>query len=444
MQLKKTYSVLQQLTAASVALLGANVAADENQESEWEDWEFEAAGLIYNESERVTAVEGIISAVNEYQQDQFLSYKITLDVLTGASANGAVAQPGPQTFTRPSGNGQFIISNGDTPLDDTFKDTRVQLNFQWDKPLEDDYRLSTGAHFSREYDYTSIGFNGGLSKDLFKKNTTLSAGLSVSYDLIDPQGGRPIGFSSMVIDNGQFATDEDFRTAFDLTRQSGTDDKIVTDILLGITQVINRRTLMQLNYSWSNADGYLTDPFKILSIVDAGGITQDYVYESRPDSRTKQSLYWQTKHHFAEGGLFNNVIADISYRYMWDDWEINSNTVDIKLFFPLENGNSIEPHIRFYTQQAADFYRPFLNQSEVISSGLPQFASADYRIGELDGITLGLKYQMKIDSEHDLSMRLEYYKQTSADAGFTAVGILQNLDLTPDVDAVFAQLGYSF
>jgi hypothetical protein len=201
---------------------------------------------------------------------------------------------------------------------------------------------------------------------------------------------------------------------------------------------------MQLNYSWSNADGYLTDPFKILSVVDATGITQDYVYEARPNSRTKQSLYWQTKYHFEEGGIFSNVIADFSYRYMWDDWKINSSTVDLKLNFPLDNGNSIEPHIRFYSQQAAEFYRPFLNQSEVLASGLPQFASADYRIGYLDGITLGLKYQLQLNSEHDLSIRLEYYKQTSSSAAFAAVGVLQNLDITPDVDAVFMQLGYSF
>ncbi len=443
MQLKKSVSVFQKLTSASVALLAVNSAASEN--SDWENWEFEAAGLIYNESERVSAVEGIISAVNEYEQDHFLSYKITLDVLTGASANGAVAQLTPQTFTRPSGNGQYSIDSTTTPLDDTFKDTRVQLNFQWDKPLQENYKLTTGAHLSREFDYTSIGFNGGISKDLWNNNTTISAGVSVSYDIIDPVGKRPLALSSMVIDNGQFATPELFRSAFDLTRQSGTDDKIITDILVGVTQVINRRMLMQLNYSWSNADGYLTDPYKVISVVDGGGISQDYLYESRPDSRTKQSIYWQTKYHFAEAGLFNNVIADVSYRYMQDDWEIDSSTIDFKLLFPLENGDSIEPHVRFYTQQAAEFYRPFLNQSEInLANGIPKFASADYRIGELEGLTLGVKYIYQIDSEHDFTMRLEFYRQTSSDAGFTAVGILQNLDVTPDLDAVFAQLGYSF
>ncbi len=443
MQLKNSALAVHKLTAASVALLGASIEAEEN--SEWEDWEFDSAVLVYNETDRVTAVEGILSAVNEYQENHFLSYKVTIDSLTGASANGAVAQPVAQTFTRPSGNGQYITSPGETPLDDTFQDTRAQFNLQWDIPLDDDYSLSTGAHFSREYDYTSIGLNAGLSKDLFKKNTTISAGFSYSYDVIDPEGGRPVAFSSMVIDEGQFATDDDFDTAFDLTRESGTEDKTVTDLLFGVTQIINRRTIMQLNYSWSQSDGYLTDPFKIISVVNNNGEAQDYIYENRPDSRTKQSIYWQTKYHFSEGGLFDNVIADVSYRYMWDDWEIDSSTVDLKLFFPLENGDSIEPHVRYYTQQAAEFYQPYINQDNQQLPAIGQnYASADYRIGELEGITLGIKYITQLDSEHDLSVRLEYYQQTSSDAGFAAIGVLQDLDMTPDLDAVFLQVGYSF
>ena len=84
---------------------------------------------------------------------------------------------------------------------------------------------------------------------------------------------------------------------FDKTRIASEDDKTTTDILLGFTQVINRRMLMQFNYSYSMVDGYLTDPFKIFSIVNSSGITQDYRYESRPDSRIKQSVFAQSIYH---------------------------------------------------------------------------------------------------------------------------------------------------
>ena len=51
--------------------------------------------------------------------------------------------------------------------------------------------------------------------------------------------------------------------------KTGDKSKDVTNILLGITQVINRHTLVQFNYSLSQSDGYLNDPYKILSVVDS-------------------------------------------------------------------------------------------------------------------------------------------------------------------------------
>jgi hypothetical protein len=57
-----------------------------------------------------------------------LNLKLTIDSLTGASATGAAAQPNVQKFTRPSGEGSYQTQAGQTLLDDTFKDTRVQLN----------------------------------------------------------------------------------------------------------------------------------------------------------------------------------------------------------------------------------------------------------------------------------------------------------------------------
>jgi len=53
-----------------------------------------------------------------------------LDTLTGASATGAVAQPNAQTFSRPSGDGQYTTSPNELPLDDTFRDTRVTKSVQ--------------------------------------------------------------------------------------------------------------------------------------------------------------------------------------------------------------------------------------------------------------------------------------------------------------------------
>lgn len=429
-QTKKRVNINSALAVATCALLGSVpvVQAEEGV------WEMDTALLYYGETDRVTAIEGVFSAKKDFGDERVFSGKIVLDSLTGASASGAVSQPNAQTFTRPSGNDQYVIGAGEIPLDDTFLDTRVQLEAQWTQPLWDDMRGSTGVHLSKEYDYLSIAVNGSLAKDFNQKNTTVSAGLSLAFDTIDPEGGRPIAFSEMVIDQGQFANEEAYRAAFDATRQQGTDDKTTVDLLLGVTQIINRRMLMQFNYGYSMSDGYHTDPFKVLSVVNSQGLTQSLVHEDRPTERTRHSFYWQTKYALDTG------VADISYRYATDDWDINSHTIDSRLRFNLTDNTYIQPHFRYYQQEAAEFYQPFLLEGIT----LPTFASADYRLGEMTAYTIGLKYGMKMPSGNEWAFRLEYYQQDPKNAGFEAPGVLQQLDLYPSVEAVIAQVSYSF
>ena len=360
---KTVANVNTALAAAACALLGTSpiVQADESV------WEMDTALLYYGETDRVTAVEGVFSAKKDFGDEHIFSGKIVVDSLTGASASGAVVQLNAQTYTRPSGKGQYVIDAGDIPLDDTFHDTRVQLEAQWTQPLWNDMRGSTGVHLSKEYDYLSIAVNGSLAKDFNQKNTTVSAGLSLAFDTIDPEGGRP-------------------------------------------------------------------DPFKVLSVVNDKGLTQLLVHEDRPTERNRQSFYWQTKYALDSG------VADISYRYATDDWDINSHTIDSRLRFNLSDNTYIQPHFRYYQQGAAEFYQPFL----IKGITLPTFASSDYRLGEMTAYTLGIKYGVKMASGNEWAFRLEYYQQDPKNADFEAPGMLQQLDLYPSVKAVIAQVSYSF
>ena len=431
---KEKLNIKAALTLATTALLGCNNLA-QAQTPDKDTWDFDTAFLFYSEVDRVSAGEAIFNAKKTFENDEVLNLKLTVDALTGASANGAVAQPTVQTFTRPSGNGQYQVKAGDTPLDDTFHDTRVQFNGQWTQPIASNLTASGGLHISNEYDYLSLGLNGNLAVDFDRKNSTFSAGFSYFQDTFTPEGGIPKPFASMLIGDSNAPTWDD---EFSKTRISSEDDKTTADILLGFTQVINRRMLIQFNYSYSTVDGYLNDPFKIVSIVNANGVTQDNIYESRPDSRVKQSIYAQSMYHF------DSAVLDISYRYMWDDWEIESHTIDSRFRIPLGDsfgkGSYLQPHFRFYQQSAADFYRPFL----VENNDLPAFVSADYRIGEMTAITLGLKYGLLINNGNELAFRLEYYHQTPTDAGFDEIGVLNDVDLYPTIDAVIAQVTYSF
>ncbi|TWX64563.1 DUF3570 domain-containing protein [Colwellia demingiae] len=432
----KKSNIKAALSLATSALLGTGVlSAGVAQATEADEWQFDSAFLIYSEVDRVSATEAIIAGTKTFANDEILSLKLTIDALTGASANGAVAQPNAQTFTRPSGNGQYVTPAGETPLDDTFHDTRVQLNAQWTQPLADNITGSVGGHFSKEYDYLSLGVNGNLAYDFNKKNTTVSMGLSYFQDTFTPEGGIPKPHSSMLVGD---SSSPEWDAEFAKTRIGDSDDKSTADILVGITQVINRRMITAFNYSYSMVDGYLTDPFKVVSVLNNEGLAQDYIYESRPDSRVKQSTFMQAKYNFDDSLL--NTVADVSYRYMWDDWGINSHTIDTRFTIPVGATSYIEPHIRFYQQSEADFYQPYIIDDQAPIG----FVSADYRIGEMTAITIGAKYGVVLNGGNELSFRLEYYRQTPTNAGFTDPNALNGQDIYPVVEAIIAQVSYSF
>ena len=433
------------LAAATLSLLGVGEAVAKGQPGEWD---VDTAILFYSETDdRVQAVEPVVSATRNFEDDRSLNLKAVADTLTGASPTGATPSDEVQTLTKPSGNGNYTIQPGEQVLDDTFLDTRGTVSATWSAPINRDYSYTLGAYGSTEYDYTSVALNGSLSRYLNNKNTTLNLGLSLGSDFIDPEGGIPVGLSPMALQTN--VSDSEFDQAFAASREGSDDTKTVADLLMGVTQVIDKRTVMQFNYSLSLSSGYLTDPFKILSVIDDspgsnfGGNLQDgngnnlYVYEQRPDSRMKHAVYWQTKHL-----LGNGDVVDGSYRFMVDDWGISSHTVDLRYRW-IFGSQYLEPHLRYYLQSEADFYKRFLTANEY-NGGAPAFseASADYRLGDMDSVTLGLKWGYHLNDNQELSIRAEYMQQSnSGDDGF---GRLAGQELYPDTSAFWLQLGYSF
>jgi hypothetical protein len=432
---KKPGNVAQGLAVATCSLLGT-AAASPVVAQEQPAWEFDTTLLYYREdADRVQDLSLNLLTRRLFADERILSVGLVVDSLTGATPSGALPQDEPQTFTRPSGNETYTVQPGDFPLDDTFLDTRYALTASWQQPLGRLYAGTAGISFSTEYDYTHAGANFAVSRDFDKRNTTVSLGLAVARDDIDPEGGAPLPLASMS-DVG------------DLSTRRGTESKDVVDLLLGVTQVVNEKFVVQINYSLSDSSGYLNDPYKILSVIDpvsgaaidrtpppgAAGPSHEYRFESRPDKRTKHSLFGQGKYYL------DGKAVDLSYRFMTDDWGIDSHTLEAKLYWPLGGAHYIEPHVRFYTQSEADFYRVSLLDGEP----LPQFASADYRLANFDAITAGLRYGWRMKSGNDFSVRLEYYRQDGEVPAEQLVGGQNQDSLYPGLDAIIFSFSYGF
>ncbi|MFO1219953.1 MAG: DUF3570 domain-containing protein [Burkholderiaceae bacterium] len=424
-----TGSVRAALAAATAALLAPAITPASAQSNASPAWRGDSALLVYAEGGgRVRAVEPVVSLKRTDGNDQTLGLKVTFDALTGASPNGAAPQPAPQTFTSPSGESTYVVGAGRTPLDTSFHDARGALAFTLERPFGDGRRLALGANLSAEYDFRSFGLNAALAQDFNDKNTTVSLGAAVEADRIRAVGGAPQGLRPAFVAG---------------TARSSSASRNVVDLLLGVTQVMSRQWLTQLNLGWGRGSGDHTDPYKVLSVVDAasGLVTGDrYVTELRPDSRSRLSLYWQNKIHLRQD------VLDVSYRFYRDDWGVRAHTLDARWRVELGGGQHIEPQLRWYRQSAADFWRPWLVEGQGWSStahgtGLAS-ASADPRLAAFTGQTLGLKFGMPLDARSELAVRAQVYRQTQKTPA-NAPGVLQTLDTAPTLKAATLVVGYT-
>ncbi len=436
------------LAAATSVLLGT-AAAGGVEAQEIGQWQVDTAGLYYGETDRVQDLSVSVLARTQPFEDKYLNLAFTFDTLTGASPNGAAPSASAQRFARPitltrtsggsvtSGGGMFIVPAGELPLDSSFKDTRYAGSAHWQQPLGRLATLDFGGSLSIEHDYRHLGLDTQFARDFNNRNTTLSAGVEWSDDTVEPIGGSPTPFSVLRVATvpgiGQAAEDE---------QGPASQAKHVQDFLLGITQVLSRRTIVQVNYSLDRSDGYLTDPYKVLSVVDpsSGDLVAGpdagyglYLYENRPATRDKRSLFGVLKHDF--GG---NVL-DASYRAMTDDWGVGSRTFDLHYRWGLDGDRFLQPHLRFYSQTAADFYHTVLLDGQP----MPEYATADYRLGKFDAVTVGLKFGSKTRTGQ-FGARIELYKQTAKPSADSLVGSLRGVNLTPDLTAVIAELSYKF
>ncbi|HHC72801.1 MAG TPA: DUF3570 domain-containing protein [Thiotrichales bacterium] len=425
--------VRRALASATCALLGGHASAAPDG---GDGWSVESAVLYYGEKDRVQVLEPTLFASRELDDENRLVVRGVVDVMSGATPNGAVPTDTPQTFTTASS--RYTV-DADAPPRMDFEDLRLAFGFDWERTGEGgDRRLLTGD-VSVETDYLSMGGGGTWSWDTRDRLTTLSLGVGGNFDWVFPGGGPPAPLDPL-----------DGAAALHLIQEEDDDDdegeggeggfeegeaRYGVNTLLGVTQVLSRGALLQLNWTHAEQGGYLNDPYKLLSVVGADGRPVGYRWESRPDRRSSDALFgrlvWQLP-------LLHHVVH-LGHRYYRDDWGVEANTTDLKYRIDLGRRLYLQPHLRYHRQGAADFYRYYL----VAGEPLPDHASADYRLAEMESRLAGLKVARETKSG-EMALRLEYMVQSGESHPDGAPGILTGYDLYPDLEAAMVQFTWSF
>ena len=404
-----------QLNRKLAMAVGSLLTVSQAQASEWL---VDSAVMFYNEKDsqgqdRVSIFEPVVSVTQQNTPDDFVKLDFIYDSLTGATPNGANASSDIQKF--PS----FGVRPGFTPLDTNFEDTRIALNLSAQKPIERMSRIQSGVSYSVEGDYESVGGNLSYLQDFNNKQTTLMIGGAYTHDAINPKTGFRDPFGS-IFDANSTSDYQGEGSTFEFKGKT----KDTMDLILGVSHVLNSKTLLNANYGISSTTGYMTDDYKIISVVDDQGIAQDYVGEARPDSRFRQTLKTTMVTALGKDSLH------LDYRYFWDDWDVSAHTIDAKYFYTMGEKITVRPHIRYSAQSKANFYRLSLQEGEA----LPKYASADYRLADMTTLTVGAQAIYKFSPDLSLSANIEKITQYGDSSPAEAIGDQRLNDMFPTIN----------
>lgn len=208
---------------------------------------------------------------------------------------------------------------------------------------------SVGYYHSIESDYlghqVSASYNRGFQDD----QLNLSFGTSYGWDDIKP------------------LADERGRTA--------NDHKNTLHWNAVATRVLTPTSVVRVGVELNHVTGLQHNPYRL---VYAGGTS---VPERHPESRDRRDAFLKFHQYLA-----NRSSLKFDYRFYGDDWGILSHEVAGALSQYVTRGLYAQYEYRWYTQTAADFWRP----EYATTQGVDGFLTGDYRMSPLSSHLFGV------------------------------------------------------
>jgi Protein of unknown function (DUF3570) len=350
MQLKKSPASLIMTAALALPTIAPNLAlADNAPEHGFIGFKY----LNYQDSQsdlkRIRATAPSLYGLVPIGSNWSLEGSITKDVVSGASPRWHSAK------------------SSASHMNDLRKAADVRVTRYFDRST-----FSVGGSFSTEHDYVSRAGSLGGTISSESNNTTFAYGLGYASDSINPVNNIVVG-----------------------------ERKRTKDLLLGITQVLSKTDIGQVNFTVADGAGYYSDPYKTL--------------DSRPNIRKQYAIKTSWNHHFVDW----DATSRLSYRYYHDSFQVNAHTITAELVKPFAQGWTVTPLVRIHSQSAAYFYFDPVYDPSLGAPFPPGFTgsgyySADQRLSAFGGRTLGLKVAKTIAKDWTVDMRYDYYVQKAS------------------------------
>lgn len=224
--------------------------------------------------------------------------------------------------------------------------------------------IAVGAAYSHEQDYLSRAASVEWRTWSANRNRTFAIGIGAAKDRINAVEGV----------NGP---------VLDQPRET-------YDYLLGITQVLDARSLVESSVTWSDGRGFYADPYKL--------------HDTRPGRR--RILAWLT--HYNRYFPGPDATLRLAYRYIHDSFGDRSHMLEASWVQTLPEGFTLTPTLRYLTQSAASFYRdpPF---PDGFVPG--ELYTADARLSAFGAVTLGLRLAKELPHGITADLAVNVYRQ---------------------------------
>jgi hypothetical protein len=256
----------------------------------------------------------------------------------------------------------------------------------------DDRNTIWNAHISGsvEYDYSSIGFGGGLTKLFNDKNTEIGLAANVYLDTwqpIYPKELQDFKDNGNSLNGGIF---NDFTIigntnynpiAFSFQENKNRNSFAVS---LSLSQVISKKMQLSLFVDVLQQQGLLSTPYQrvYFADVDNSFINEFHLaddIERLPDTRFKLPIGARWNYYLNE-----KLVLRTYYRYYTDNWGLSSHTASIELPYKITDRFTIFPIYRYYTQSESDYFAPYDTHLST-----EEFYTSDYDLSTFDAHQYG-------------------------------------------------------
>jgi hypothetical protein len=294
------------------------------------------------------------------------------DVLYHSYDGGGITIDGPSVLVRKKVGEKFsasanfymdLVSSASIDVQLTaspYEEERTQWSGAFDY-LRGKSTYSAGFIGSEESDYEAQTAYVSVSQDMFGDLTTISMTYKRGWDDVFRNQRQP---------GGDLVRDVSFAEGLDRRGYS-----------VGLTQVLTRSMILAASFEVLTDEGFLNNPYRSVRFADPTA-ARGYSFESEiyPRTRTSNAASARIKYFLPWRGA-----ADGSYRFFTDTWGIQAHTAEIGYTHPPWNRWIFDAKLRYYRQDAADFYGDLFPRRQFAN-----FLARDKELSTFDSVTIGV------------------------------------------------------